>query len=380
MKPLFFDVETTAKPLHDPFNPTAKLCYIGADDGNYTDYAIEYFDVPYYDRLVSFQKRVDSCDLLVGANPKFDLTWGRRYGVVFTGKLVWDVLLVQFILDHQTTPLNSLNDVAVRWGLRGKLDVVKTEYWDKGRQTMEVPEQILRDYLRQDVQLTKQIFYLQYDAVVERGILPLVTLHNQDLRMLAEMEWNGNLYDVMGSEKKAMLLGSDIEATIKYLNTCAPVAPRCWSNDFISQLLYGGTYKEVVKEPYLFTYKDGSTKEKLHNVIHERVLPQLVAHPKKGLKKEGFWPTDEATLKKLKTTGIATKIVQYILELRRLEKLVGTYLSGFPSRIKESGWEGNLIHTNYNQAMAVTGRLSSVKPNVQNNPDEQKPYFISRFE
>jgi len=206
-----------------------------------------------------------------------------------------------------------------------------------------------------------------------------MSIHMQDLLVLAEMEWNGNLYDVLGSERKAVLKEADIQTTKDSLNSCVTVQPRCWSPDFISTLLYGGVYKEVVKEPYIFTYKDGSTKEKLHNVVHEHTLPRLVEPPKQARAKEGFWPTDEATLKKLKTSGIAKKIVGHLLELRTLEKLVGTYLRGFPSKIVEAGWEGNLIHTNYNQAKAVTGRLSSDKPNVQNNPPEQKEFFVSRF-
>jgi len=381
MNLLFFDSETLKFPKADPFNPYGKLIYVGVDDGKtYSDFDIEYSGDIYSDRLGETQKRINQASVLVGANPKFDLHWFRRYGLRFDGKLVWDVLLVQFILNHQTTPYTSLNEVASAWGLGQKLDVIKTEYWDKGIDTNAVPLDVLQPYLKQDVQLTKQIYYLQYAEVLKRGLLPLITLHNQDLLMLEEMEWNGNLYDVKGSRSEAAKELLTIRAMKRNLNHLSPVKPRKWSPDFISLLLYGGTYKWTEKEAYIFTYKDGSTKEKTHNVGKSQELPQLCTPPKKARAKEGFWPTDEATLKKLKTRGEATKIVKALLTLREKEKLVGTYLKGFPSKIMQAEWEGNLIHTNYAQTRAVTGRLASDSPNMQNVPPAQKPYFISRFE
>ncbi len=529
MSALFIDTETTKKPLHDPFNPLAKLCYIGADDAaNYFDYSIEYDELPCVSRLLEFQEHIDRAAILVGANFKFDLHWLRRYGIKFHDKRIWDVLLVQYILNHQLTPHMSLNEVAEQWGLGQKEDVVKTEYWERscsccagivekilsiglkdcvvpaikksmmqddqveqekrgcGEQpiqkkiglqlnvdvrnyvltlrqrieqneqslkthtrlqmlswidswllqnalfaeahkewlsttitqqekleadyvehvtrlwdilksesgwqqhsntcsptpveTTEIPEPVLQSYLKQDVQLTKQIYFLQLEEVKKRNIMPLIVLHNQDLLMLEEMEYQGNLYDVALSEAKAEEKEKEIAHIIELLNQLSPIVPKCWSPDFLSLLLYGGTYKYVCKEPYIFTYKDGSTREKTHNVVHEVILDRLTEPPKIARAKEGFWPTDEATLKKLKTKGTAKSIVKLLLRLREIEKLNGTYLRGFPSKIHDAEWEGNLIHTNYSQVTAVTGRLSSSKPNMQNNPAEQKDCFISRYE
>lgn len=381
MKVLVQDSETTAKPLHDPFNPKAKLISTGIkDEQGYSDYLIEYSDSPYGDKIERIQYRMQSAEILVGANFKFDLHWNRRYGITsFTDKLMWDILWVQFVLNHQTTPYNSLNDVAGAWGIGQKLDIIKTEYWDKGKETYEVPQDILLEYQKQDVELTEQVYYLQYEEVCRRGILPLVRLHSQDLLMLEEMEWNGNKYNVDGSLALATEKQKEIDELICELNSLSTVAPLKWSPDFISLLLYGGTYTRKEKEPYIFTYKDGSTKEKVHWEEKNYVMPRLVEPPKQRRAKEGFYPTDEATLKKLKTLGNARKIVKLLLKWRELAHLNGTYLNGFPLRIQESGWEDNLIHTNYNQAKAVTGRLSSDTPNVQNNPPEQKQFFITRF-
>ncbi len=58
-------------------------------------------------------------------------------------------------------------------------------------------------------------------------------------------------------------------------------------------------------------------------------------------------------------------IVSDILEYRELTKLKSTYLDALPSMVNSSTGR---IHTNYNQTIAATGRLSSTDPNLQNIP------------
>lgn len=57
-------------------------------------------------------------------------------------------------------------------------------------------------------------------------------------------------------------------------------------------------------------------------------------------------------------------IVSDILEYRQLTKLKSTYADGLSALVKEDG----RIHTNYNQTVTATGRLSSTDPNLQNIP------------
>ncbi|MCC7356458.1 MAG: DNA polymerase I [Candidatus Doudnabacteria bacterium] len=58
-------------------------------------------------------------------------------------------------------------------------------------------------------------------------------------------------------------------------------------------------------------------------------------------------------------------VIQKILEYRELTKLQSTYLLALPKLINE---KTGRIHTNYNQTIAATGRLSSTDPNLQNIP------------
>lgn len=57
-------------------------------------------------------------------------------------------------------------------------------------------------------------------------------------------------------------------------------------------------------------------------------------------------------------------IIEHILEYRKLNKIVTTYIDGFENLINEK----NEIHTTFNQALTTTGRISSTDPNLQNIP------------
>src|SRR5204863_9666497 len=59
------------------------------------------------------------------------------------------------------------------------------------------------------------------------------------------------------------------------------------------------------------------------------------------------------------------ELPRLILEWRELQKLKGTYIDALPLLVNA---ETGRVHTSFNQAGAVTGRLSSSDPNLQNIP------------
>lgn len=61
-------------------------------------------------------------------------------------------------------------------------------------------------------------------------------------------------------------------------------------------------------------------------------------------------------------------ICEAILEIRSLDKLIGTYIDKMPQIVHDDG----LIHCSYNQYGADTGRFSSSDPNMQNIPSHNK--------
>lgn len=374
------DVETTISNKGNPFDQTNKLCYVGIDDQVYN---IEFDDEPYKDNLLKIQESIDSSTVLVGFNIKFDLHWLARYGIKFANKRIWDCQVVQFILDGQANPYPSLNRVAEHYGLESKLDIVKEQYWSNGIDTPDIPEDILIDYLKQDVKLTEQVMVKQMEELNKQPHLKrLISLHNQDLLVLQEMEFNGILYDY----NKSKILGDELEEQITKLDKRLfeyhgfdMFNPN--SVDHLSAFLYGGILKYKRQHP-IGHYKMGNRKGevKLKWFDEEIELPQRIK-PLKGteLAKEGLYSTDEKTLRSLKPNEEGKKILDLLLTRATLEKRKSTYYLGLVNLIDDNNWKKGEIHGQLNQCVARTGRLSSSKPNLQNFDGEIKTLFTSRY-
>ena len=105
-----------------------------------------------------------------------------------------------------------------------------------------------------------------------------------------------------------------------------------------------------------------SSPKQLGEVLFEKM--NLVKKPKKT--KSGQYSTSEETLQKLKGKH---EIIDFILDFREIKKLLSTYVDALPEIIHP---KTNRIHTTFNQSVASTGRLSSVRPNLQNIPIRTK--------
>ncbi len=101
-----------------------------------------------------------------------------------------------------------------------------------------------------------------------------------------------------------------------------------------------------------------SSTQQLGKILFEKL--KITDKPK--LTKTKQYSTSEETLNKLKDKH---EIIKYILEYRTLTKLLNTYIETLPTLINPTTGK---IHTNYNQTVANTGRLSSNNPNLQNIP------------
>ena len=83
---------------------------------------------------------------------------------------------------------------------------------------------------------------------------------------------------------------------------------------------------------------------------------------KKSRKTKTGWSTDATVLEKLED---AHPVVPLVLEHRTLSKLKSTYVDALPALMEP---ETGRVHTDFNQAVTATGRLSSSNPNLQNIP------------
>ncbi len=100
-----------------------------------------------------------------------------------------------------------------------------------------------------------------------------------------------------------------------------------------------------------------SSPRQLGVVLYEK----LALNPRVKKNARQNYPTDEETL-----TEMADRhpLIGKILEFRAVKKLLSTYIDPLPAMADRAG----KVHTTFTQALTATGRLSSVKPNLQNIP------------
>lgn len=286
--------------------------------------------------------------------------------------------MTEFVLERQLNSYPSLEDACIKYDLGHKIDIIKRDYWDKGINTDAIPWEVLKPYAVQDAVLTYGLFLVQQKLVSKPQRALLSVLH-ADLHVLQDMERNGMVYDEQLCEQRGNELDLRISELQASLNAVYPEIVINWaSGDQLSAFLYGGTISQTVKDHdgfYKTGAKAGQPKFRNREILHQ--LPRLYT-PLKGseLKKEGFYSTNEDTLLKLKGKQGPLKI---LLELAKLEKLNGTYYRGLPKLNREMDWPDGLLHGSFNQVVAVTGRLSSIKPNLQNFASDLQDIFITRY-
>lgn len=386
---LAFDTESsgaTNGTTGDPFCPDNTLTCISYSilDGESDVLPIEYGKEPYGPNLRRFEAMLRDSRLVVGFAIKRDLHWLRRYGVCVRNLEIWDVQSAHFILSHQTEPDPSL-DIVSRSNLegRGKIETVKNDYWDKGIDNPDVPWDILYEYSLDDADLTLKNYIVQQRQLQGNSKLGnLIKIHNHDISVTQEMEYNGLKFNLEKSNLKATKTHEEIKEVERQLSgLVAGDVPVDWdSKDNLSALLYGGIVKRKERVAHPFTYKDGTTTTKERWETKEYTFPRLVTPlPNTEYKKGGYYQTNEKVLLTLSADRKVREIIRLMLERTKLCKLVGTYYEGIPKLYREMGWENHIIHGSLVHCRAATGRLASRKPNQQNMDERVLECIESRF-
>ena len=331
-------------------------------------------------------------EVIVGHNVKFDLLYLLRDPVfksdVFPNKFIWDTALVEFIITGQEHKFPALNECAIKYGGTVKPERIK-ELWDAGVDTDDIDDDLMREYLTGDVLNTELVFLKQFEFCKENGLLPLVWSQMSALKATTMMEHNGMKIDVkeladLKYEKTReladlknevfkilihnlhpKLAAMEVDNLTQFLNMDSP--------QFISKVLYGGTCEFTTKEPD-GVYKSGAKKglTKTRNVTHEVVLNRIISPLSEWeTAKKGIYKVGEDELKEIlvhKPMPEVELFINTLLQVRELSKEVGTYIEGISNLIYEDG----CIHGNLQHTVAITGRLTSSNPNLQNftNPED----------
>lgn len=408
MKILVLDVETTTQAKGNPFHKDNVLCLVGTYDGRtYKEFDIEYTNSPYGLVLHELKKLLEEADLIIGFNIKFDLHWIRRYIPNVRIRCVYDCQLGEFILGCQQSPYPSLDKSCTRRNLVGKCTDVVTKLWEDGVDTRTIPRDTLSQYLEGDCTATYAL-YLDQLKTTPPSLKALLKLHNTDLLVLEEMEYNGMYFNYDLCKELDATYSKELESTNESLKQHIPIADFNTNSPYqLSALLFGGTVEYECKIPTARTLKNGTIKTgtKKGTAYHTlkgsfksdsqkefiktkgksdyelaRINQERTTNGKKLLQR--IYSTDEESLQTIKSQSKDPKakgLIDLLLRRAYLEKLQSTYFGGYPKIIQQNGWDNTRMHGQFNQVVAITGRLSSSNPNLQNIAKEVKQLFKSEY-
>jgi DNA polymerase-1 len=269
----------------------------------------------------------DASKKKVGQHLKYDEQVLANHGIELNG-VEHDTLLQSYVLESHRP--HDMDNLALR-----HLGVKTIKYEDvagKGAAQIGFDEVALEkaaEYAAEDADVTLRLHQTLYPQVAEEeGLLRVYRdIEMPTARVLRKMERNGVLID----REKLDAQSNEIAKRLIELQTEA--------------------YEHAGGE-----FNLGSPKQ-IGQIFFEKLqLPVVKKTP------SGAPSTDEEVLQKLAEDYPLPKV---LLEHRALSKLKSTYTDKLPRMVNPSTGR---VHTNYAQAVAVTGRLSSNEPNLQNIP------------
>ncbi len=258
-------------------------------------------------------------------NAKFDRLVLRCQGIHLAG-VVFDTMLASYVLNPEGS--HNLTDLGRKY-----LNLNAQSYDDlvpKGKTIADVSIPKVANYCGTDVY---SVFHLvpklrEELAQIPRQMELLETVEQPLEPVLAEMEYIGVRID----QDYLKAFSKELEQDLKRI-------------------------EEQAYEAAGQTFNLGSPKQ-----LSVLLFDTLGLDKRKSKKRATGYSTDASTLEKLQGDH---PVVDLIQEHRTLSKLKSTYVDALPSLVRP---DTQRVHTDFNQTVTATGRLSSSNPNLQNIP------------
>ena len=262
-----------------------------------------------------------------GHDLKADLIVLGRYGVALAG-LTSDTMLASYLVDVNRD--SALEPVALeQLGYKAQTE---DEVRGKGVKALpfaQVPVESLLVFAGERADLALQLAADLTPALERDALIPVYRdLELPLLRILAGLEIAGVRVDTRALGAQAAVLDRQL--------------------DELGRVIYQQAGEE---------FNINSPKQ-LGDILFEKLkLPVL--------KRTGTTRTPSTAVEVLEELALTHDLPRQILDWRSLSKLKGTYIDALPTLVNPATGR---VHTQFNQAVAATGRLSSSDPNLQNIP------------
>ncbi len=258
-------------------------------------------------------------------NTKFDRLVLKFQGIDLKG-VVFDTMLASYVIEPEAK--HNLTDLSIRY-----LGLTAQSYKDlvpKGMTIADLPIPDVAIYCGTDVYTT----------------LLLV----------------GHLQESLNQTPDLLKLFKTVEMPLEPVLSDMEAVGVCIDSDYLHEFskTLETDLQRIEKAAYIAAGEEfnlGSPKQ-----LSELLFDKLQLDVKKSRKIKTGFSTDAATLEKLQGDH---PVVESIVEYRTLSKLKSTYVDALPNLVRS---DTHRVHTDYNQAVTATGRLSSSEPNLQNIP------------
>jgi DNA polymerase I len=266
--------------------------------------------------------------LWIGQNVKFDMLVLKWYGIEIKGK-IFDTMLAHYVIDPDgKRSMDLLSAQYLGYEPVPIEDLIGKK--GKGQGNMrDVALEKITEYAAEDADITLQLRNKFQPLLHTKSVKKVFEeVENPLVKVLTDMEFEGIRVDM----------------------------------DFLKE--YSKELEREAIQAESNVYRDAGVRFNLSSPkqLGEVLFDKLKLDPKAKKTKTGQYATGEDVLLKL---AHQNKIVDDILAYRELTKLKSTYVDALPVIINR---KTGRVHTSYAQAVAVTGRLSSNNPNLQNIP------------
>ena len=326
-----FDTETTSL---DPMSATivGVSFAIKAGEAAYIPLTHDYFDAPEQlnlnETLVQLKPILENPDIKkIGQNLKYDMHVLANHGITLRG-VAHDTLLQSYVLEsHKGHGMDELSERHL-----GITPISFEEVAGKGAKQVgfnQVTVETASEYAAEDADITLQLHQALHPQVAQDEKLNFIysQIEMPSMLVLQTMERNGVLIDSNMLNRQSNEIGMKLMDLEKQAH-------------------------ELAGQPFNL----GSPKQ-----LQEILFGKLGIKPTKKTP-SGAPSTDEDVLQEL---ALDYPLPKVLLEYRGLAKLKSTYTDKLPKMINP---KTGRVHTSYNQAVAITGRLASSDPNLQNIP------------
>ncbi|HEZ0769263.1 TPA: DNA polymerase I [Neisseria meningitidis] len=263
----------------------------------------------------------------IGQNLKYDQHVFANYGIALNG-IAGDAMLASYIIESHLG--HGLDELSGRW--LGLETITYESLCGKGAKQIGFADVAIgqaTEYAAQDADFALRLEAHLRAQMDEKQLEMYEKMELPVAQVLFEMERNGVQIDRAELARQSAELGAELMK--------------------LEQEAYA-----AAGQPFNL-----NSPKQLQEILFDKM-----GIPTKGLKKtaKGGISTNEAVLEQLAPDYPLPKI---ILQNRSLAKLKSTYTDKLPEMISP---KDGRVHTTYAQAVAITGRLASNNPNLQNIP------------